>query len=109
MPYVSEEQRRIVTMAYPSEAVVNLCELYTTVEVGADIGALSRARLPVLVFANPNDPVVSAKQKRASIVLLGPPASGEPVSRDSSLRYHRHLPSVSPSCSCLLRIQMTRW
>jgi pimeloyl-ACP methyl ester carboxylesterase len=59
VPYVSEEQRRVVTMAYPSEAVVNLCELYTTVEVGADIRAIARARLPILVYANPGDPVVS--------------------------------------------------
>lgn len=59
VPYVSEEQRRVVTMTYPSEAVVNLCELYTTVEVGADIRAIARARLPILVYANPGDPVVS--------------------------------------------------
>jgi len=67
VPYVSEEQRRIVTMTYPTAAVVNLCELYTTVEVGADIGALARARLPVLVFANPKDPVVSYEAMRETL------------------------------------------
>eukprot|EP00967_Tisochrysis_lutea_P141461 scaffold259911_cov34-Tisochrysis_lutea.AAC.2 len=67
VPYVSEEQRRIVTMTYPSEAVVNLCELYTTVEVGVDVRAIGRAGLPMLVFANPSDPVVSYEAMRSTL------------------------------------------
>ncbi|EOD08274.1 hypothetical protein EMIHUDRAFT_121950 [Emiliania huxleyi CCMP1516] len=66
VPFVSEEQARVCTMAYPSESVVNLCAVYTSVQL-ADVAAIGRARLPTLVFANPADPVVSYAAMRCQL------------------------------------------
>ena len=59
--YISEQQREICTMEYPSESVVNICRLYLSLEVGTSASSIWA---PILIFANPTDPIVSYSAMR---------------------------------------------
>jgi len=55
VPYMNEIQNEIWTMAYPTESISPLLEMYVSVEVAVP---MARVRCPTLAFGNPADRVV---------------------------------------------------
>jgi len=67
VPLVTEEQKTIWTMEYPSSAIRHVVATYVALEVSVSYTAL---RLPVLAFANPADRVVDFNFTKRNIGLM---------------------------------------
>uniref|UniRef100_A0A7S3FEZ7 Serine aminopeptidase S33 domain-containing protein n=1 Tax=Haptolina ericina TaxID=156174 RepID=A0A7S3FEZ7_9EUKA len=67
VPVISEEQKTIWTMAYPTSAIRHVIGIYVSIEVGVK---MRRLRLPVLAFANPADKVVDFGRTKSNLHLM---------------------------------------
>jgi len=99
IPLVHEQQPRVWTMSYPSDALLSVIEIYVSLEA-VD---LSSIRVPMLTLANPRDGTVDFKTGQRRLDCI--PTHQTDLVEDSEMT-HCIMGMLSPSVNdrCALRI-----